>query len=214
MRRIAVIPGLCALLLLLPSTAGANPIIINQFGTVSITDAGILSAGSQLINFFGVRAAPEHSLGSVGFSTGPLMTGSLFSGGTFSSTGSTFDVVGVGAWAKEFTGCSKCSNPIPLFSASFVGPIDWTLVSHTGKYEYVFSLSGAVRGELWNGRLTSGFTAQTIYADQNQWVHDHRGDIHNGRTNFRVSPEPGTLGLFFAGLVVLATAMRRKLIAS
>lgn len=208
MRRIAGMLGLCALLL--PMAAWADPLIINKFGTVSITSGGIVSQGSELVGFFGITAPPGHSLGRVSFSTGALTSGSIWGGGTFAGTGSTFDVVGVGPWTKTLPGAPQ--GPVTLFYASFTGPIQWKLASHTGKYEYVFTLSGAVAGQLFSGRFVSGHTKQTIYVYQNQWVHDHTGGIGSGRTDFRVNlPEPGTLGLFGLGVIVLSAAIRRQL---
>ncbi|MGO9404609.1 MAG: PEP-CTERM sorting domain-containing protein [Terriglobales bacterium] len=211
MRRIAAMLGLCALLLplLLPRAAWADPLILNKFGTVSITNGGIVSTGSQLVSFFGITAAPGGDLGSVSFSTGALTSGSIWSGGTFGGgKSSSFVVLGVGRWAKRLTG--ENANRVTLFVASFVGPIQWKLVSHTG-YDYVFTLSGMVSGDLFTGRSTRGLTKQTIFVYQNQWVHDHRGGIGSGNTDFGVNvPEPGTLGLFGMGVIVLGAAMRRK----
>jgi hypothetical protein len=212
MSQIAVMFGLCALLL--PTAAWADPIWINQFGSVTITNAGIISNGAELMSFDGITAPPKHSLGSVSFSTGALTSGSLWSGGTFSGTGSSFDVYGVGRWVKTLTGCSSCTNPVTLFTASFASPIEWRVVSHSG-YDYVFMLSGVVKGELYNGRFVSGYTRQTIVVYQNQWFQDHKGDLRSGKTNFAINgPEPGTLGLFATGLIVLAGAMRRRLFGS
>jgi hypothetical protein len=211
MRRIAVVLGLCALLL--PPAAWSDSIWTNQFGSVTITNAGIASTGSELMSFFGVTALPGHSLGSVSFSTGSLTSGSIWSGGTFAGgLASSFDVLGVGPWAKAITGCPSCQNPITLFVGSFVGPIKWTVITHTGKYDYVFKLSGVVSGELYGGRFVEGYMTQTIDVDQNQWFQNHKGDIRSGNVNFSVSgPEPGTLGLFATGLIVIGGAMRRKL---
>jgi hypothetical protein len=206
MRRLAVILGLCALLL--PTANWADRIIINEFGSVSITNAGIVLSRSELISVFGLTAPPGHSLGSVRFSTGALARGSIWNGGTFSGTGSYFDLVGVGAWTKRLTGHP---GTVDLFTGSFVGPVQWQLVSHTGKYDYVFTLSGSIVGMLYNGDYAFAPTKQTIYVNQNQWFQDHRGSIRMGKTNFRVGPEPGTLGLFGTGLIVLLGAMRRKL---
>lgn len=214
MRRIAGMLGLLALLL--PVAAWADPIFLNRFGTVTITSSGIVSQGSQLVSYDGITAPHGHALGSVSFSTGVLTKGSIWSGGTFAGgKGSSFLVTGVGAWARTLTGCASCSNPITLFSASFVGPIQWKLVSHTGKYNYVFTLEGVVAGQLFNGRSTRGLTKQTIYVYQNQWFQDHGGGIRSGSTDFRLNlPEPGTLGLFCTGLIVLGGAVRRRLLNS
>jgi len=188
--------------------ASTISLIINEFGTVSITNAGIVSKGSELVSFNGITAPPANSLGSVSFSTSALTSGSIWSGGTFSSVGSSFIVKGVG---KKYWGVPR----LTLFSGSFVGPIKWKLVSQTGKYDYVFTLSGRIEGMLYTGRYAIIPTKQTIYVYKNQWAVDHRGSIHRGDTSFRVNtPEPGTLGLFGTGLIVLAGTMRRKLFGS
>jgi hypothetical protein len=212
MRRIAVVLGLWTLLL--PMAAWADALgIINKFGTVTITNAGIVSKGSELMTFGEITASRGHSLGSVIFSTGALTSGSLWSGGTFSGKGSSFDVYGVGAWARHFVGCSNCTNPISLFTASFASPIEWKVVSHTG-YAYVFMLTGVVEGTYYDGRSISGYTRQTIDVHQNQWFQDHKGEIGSGKTTFATGPEPGTLALFATGLIIIAGAMRRKLFGS
>ena len=87
MRRVLV---LALLALALPMAAWADGIdLVNKFGSISISAAGITSIGSQLKQFNGVVAAPGHSLGSVSFSTGALIGGSIQTGGTFSDVGSS-----------------------------------------------------------------------------------------------------------------------------
>jgi len=185
--------------------------ITNQGGSVTFTDTGgvttIVSKGSELTNYNGIKAPKNHALGTVSFSTGAFTGSSIWTGGTFSSVGSTFDAIGIGQWAKTLTGQSK--NPITLFSGSFVGPIAWTVVSHIHD-NYVFTLSGAISGMFYNGRIVTGTTTQTIYAYTDQEPYDHKGSIHMGSTQVTV-PEPGTLGLLGTGLITLAGAMRRKL---
>jgi PEP-CTERM motif len=120
MKRIAIILGLWALLL--PMAAWADGIsLLNQFGTITISNAGIVSQGSELRSFNGITTPPPNSLGSVSFSTGALVSGTIFGGGDFSSVGSSFVVKGVGGWGEPKG---------TIFSGSFVGPIAWTLVSH------------------------------------------------------------------------------------
>ena len=199
MRRITVVVGLCALLL--PIAAWADGIdLVNQYGTVIITNAGIISKGSELVSYNGISAPHRHDLGSVSFSTGAFTGASLWTGGTFSSAGSKFLIRGVGNYGQPKG---------VIFSGTFVGPISWTLVSRTGKFGYVFTLSGEIEGQ-WNGRVVTGTTRQTIYADRNQWLKDHQGSIHLGDTRLN-TPEPGTLGLLGMGLIAIAGAMRRKL---
>jgi hypothetical protein len=210
MKRVAVVLGLCTLLL--PIAAWADRVsliadrlsLINEFGSVTLTNAGIVSRGSELIGFNGVTPPHGHSLGSVRFSTGALIQGSILGGGVFSSTGSSFVVIGSGKY-----GVPKGT----IFSGSFAGTIVWVLVSHTGN-DYVFDLSGSLQGMLYTGRLVTGATTQTIYVNQNQWNHNQRGSIGLGRARFgselRAGPESGTLGLFATGLIVIAGAILPK----
>jgi hypothetical protein len=208
MRQIAAVLGLCALLL--PMTAWADGIVLtNQGGTVSVSNAGIVSGGSELVGFKiinGFSAPPGQSLGSVSFSTGALTSGSVLGGGVFSSTDSSFIVNGSGMY-----GVPKGT----IFSGSFVRDIYWTLVSHPGNNEF-FDLGGEVSGMLYSGRIVSGYTTQVIYVNQNQFNHDQQGSIRTSRSRVGfgpplAGPEPSTLWTFATGLIVIAGAMRRKL---
>jgi hypothetical protein len=200
MRRVLV---LALLALALPIAAWADGIdLTNQFGSISITNSGIVSTGSQLETFNGITAPKGHSLGSVSFSTGALISGSIAGGGTFSSTGSTFVVIGKGNYGQPKG---------TIFSGSFVGPITWTLVSQVGQ-KLTFTLTGDIQGTLYDGRTVSGTTTQTFYTVPGQLAKGI-GHISLGNTQLSV-PEPGTLGLLGTGLLGIAGMFRRKLIGA
>src|SRR6267378_260850 len=193
---------LIVLALALPLTAFADGIVLtNQNGSIAISTAGISSFGSQLKSFNGIVAPAGHSMGSVRFSTGALISGSLAAGGTFSSTGSSFVVIGKGNYGQPKG---------TIFSGSFVGPIMWTLTSAPGAKNLTFTLSGTIQGMLYDGRKVTGTTVQNIFTVNGQ-LSQGIGHIKVGSTPLAI-PEPGTLSLFGAGLVGLGGMFRRKLI--
>ena len=214
MKRVTVLVGLCALLL--SAAAWADNIkLTNNFGTVSVTDAGIVSTGMELKSYGLVTAGLGHSLGSVSFSTGAFTaagacTVSPLCNGTFAGgAASSFIVTGGGAWIKTLTGTT--STHVTLFSGSFVGPVNWQLLSIGPKgWTYNFELTGTIRGKMWDGRTVNGTTTQYITLYKNQWANDHSGDIGLGTTHLAV-PEPSTLGLLGTGLIGIAGTLRRKM---
>jgi hypothetical protein len=196
MRRVLV---LALLALALPMAAWADGITLtNQFGTISMSTSGITSKGSELTSFNGIQAPPGHSLGTVSYSTGALISGSVAAGGEFSSAGSTFDVIGKGNYGEPKGA---------IFTGGFTGDIQWTLVSSVGQ-KLVYTLTGDLSGQLYNGVNVTGQTTQTITTHPGQ-LNQGIGHITLGTTTL-TTPEPGTLGLLGTGLLGIAGMFRRK----
>jgi hypothetical protein len=161
----------------------------NQFGTVNLTNAGIVSKGSELQSYNGILAPPHRSLGSVNFSAGAFTGASILTGGTFSSAGSSFNLI---SGAANF--------------GSFAGPVTWTLVSQTGKYTDNFTLSGAFSGTLYTGAAVTGTTTQNITLYTDQWTHDHEVLIRTGNGQLTV-PDPSKAALLAARMGLSGTRM-------
>ncbi len=196
MRRVVV---LALLAMTLPIAAWASGIdLTNQGGTIAISLSGITSKGSQLKSFNGIQAPPGKSLGKVDFSTGALTSGTISGGGTFSSVGSSFVVIGKGNYGQPKG---------VIFQGTFVGDISWTLVSQVGQTS-TYSLTGDLAGQLYNGRMVTGTTTQTIITHPGQLAKGI-GHINLGDTHLN-TPEPGTLGLLGTGLLGIAGTFRRK----
>ena len=176
--------------------------LTNKYGTVTITNSGIVSVGSELMSFNGITAPPGHSLGTLSFSTGTLSSGNIWKGGTFSSVGSSFDIIGRGQYGQPKG---------MIFNGAFVGTIDWTLIASNRQF-HEYELSGVIEGQLSNGRTVFGKTAQTIYTFWNQERVDNKGNIYQGITHM-VVPESGTLLMMGTGLLTMVTLFRRRLSA-
>jgi hypothetical protein len=212
MRRVVV---LALLALALPIAASADTFsLTNSFGSYTISSAGITVARSELRTFSdngGSWKSPSTGgLGTVSFSTGTLQSGSITSGAVFNSGGS-FDVFGIGKWAKHLTGCGHCTNPVTIFTGSFSSTVTWTLTSGPSK-NLTYQLVGAISGMLWNGRMATGTTTQN-FSFNTHGTGNGNGSVLLGmaKVNPTSTPEPGTLGLLGTGLVGIAGMFRRKL---
>jgi hypothetical protein len=212
MRRVVV---LALLALALPIAASADTFTFtNAFGSYTISSAGVTVAHSQLRSFSdnneSVTPPATGALGTVSFSTGTLQSGSITSGAIFNSGGS-FDVFGIGKWAKHLTGCGHCTNPVTIFTGSFSSTVTWTLTSGPSK-NMTYQLVGAISGMLWNQRMATGTTTQN-FSFNSHGTGNGNGSVLLGmaKANPTSTPEPGTLGLLGTGLVGIAGMFRRKL---
>lgn len=201
MKRILFI-ALLALALPMAVFAGSSVDFTNSGGTLSGTNSGLTLSGSELIAVNGLNGLGKVTgdLGSVGFSTGSLLTGNLQMGGTFDGGGS-FVINGNG------------TNGIPsgaIFSGSFSGPVTWTLITlANGTHNY--TLTGTVSGTWYTGINVFGATVQ-LTINTGKGFFNGKTTISSGDTNITVPvPEPGSLTLVGTGLVGLAEVLRRKL---
>ena len=190
------------------SSSGTQPTtpidVTNQFGTVDLTDAGIVSKGSELGSYNGIAAPPKKSLGTVSFATGSFTGANIFTGGTFSGVGSSLNVA---------SGAANYGQPPKgnIFTGSFVGPVAWTLVSQTGKYTDNFTLSGAINGTLYTGSNVTGTATQNITVHTNQWTQNHEGLIALGKIHLNV-PDASKMGVAGKGSRAAGRGTRRPLL--
>lgn len=203
MKRIAL---MVLLALALPLTAFAtsenNIDFTNTGGTLAGSASGLTLSGSELtaVNNFPGIGNVQGNLGSLSFTTGALISGSVVTGGTFGPGGT-------------FTITSNGTGGLPsgvLFSGTFSGNTQWIPSGTVGTSASIFyTLTGAISGKWYNGVTVNGATTQlTVDTGKNGFMGSV--SVGSGDTVIAVTPEPGTLGLLGTGLVGLAGIVRKK----
>jgi len=201
--RLVVFSSLLLASLVMTSAAFADSTdYSNSGGTLSGTNAGLTLSGSTLIAVVDLSSGTSvtGNLGTVEFSTGALMSGSLQMGGTLGAGGS-FTITG--------NGTGGIGNGV-LFSGSFSGPVTWTLTTlANGTHNY--TLSGVVTG-MMDGMSVNAVTVQ-LTVNTGKGFFDGSIGISGGDTTAIGSvPEPSTLALFGTGAVGFLGTLRRKIL--
>jgi hypothetical protein len=199
---------LLLLTLALPVAGFANSVdFTNSGGTLSGSSSGLSLGGSKLIAINGPPLGLiTGNFGSVTFSTGALISGSMQTGGAFAG-GGLFVIAGNG------------TDGIPngaIFSGTFSGPVTWTMITlANGTHNY--TLTGELSGTWFTGQTVYGATVQlTVNTGKglfNGSATLSSGDININGNGLReiVTPEPGSMSLLGTGLIGLAGMLRRKL---
>lgn len=185
--------------LALPLAALANNVeVVNSSGTLMGSAAG-LSLTSNLIEIT-LGSGPRGSdIGTVSLSVGPLLSGSLLGGGTFSPASSFFTItINPGEFATVPQGGV-------LFSGVFTGPVSWSPLSGEPGY---YQLLGPVAGHWWTGLYGTGYTSQTYFGTFNA---NGVFTATSGSGLSFVNPEPSTLALLGTGVIAVIAIARKKL---
>jgi hypothetical protein len=197
--------GLLILLLALamPMLAAADEIdLANSGGTLSGSSSGLSLSGSTLVSIADLDNGSiiTGNLGTVSFTTGAIVTGSLAAGGTLAQ-GGTFTITGNG------------TNGAPsgvIFAGTFDQPLTWTMIPMTiGPLTYYsYSLNGSATGTAF-GQLTGGFIVQLAVTSPTQFFNGATLPVSGGYTSVTV-PEGSSIAMLGISFLAIAGGFWKK----
>jgi hypothetical protein len=169
-------------------------------GTSAVGVMGPFSLTGSEVSFIGIftQGNLPGGSGSLSFTTGAYLGGSLMNGGAqWSGTGSTFTITGY--WN---------GNTGTIFTGEFSGNVSWVFNGCTkGTCDY--ELTGPVTGQWINGTMVYGQTTQIFFKFKGLY-NGGSGLVDTGGQTSLVTPEPNSLGMMGAGLLVVGFVVKRK----
>jgi hypothetical protein len=191
----------------LSSTCIIGVCIVNSGGMATagvgnlFTGMTVAGANASMVNSIGAIGGPGQNIGSLSFTTGGLLSGSLANGGTFGNGTMTIT-------ANNYYGFSGTLFQGTFGNSAGGAPITWTLEGKVGGF-YEYELTGPISGTWEGASSANGQTAQFFFYSKTKY---NGGPIalDNG-TSTIVTPEPGTLGLVGTGFVGIAWGALRRL---
>ena len=174
---------------------GGTVTAINGGTAISLTDSLLtVVSGGPCSSFC------HGDLGSVTFTTGALITGSLATGGTFGA-GGMLTITGNGTngvpsgtlFQGTFSSGTWTVNPLPVGNDA---------LSFTGTLKGTGSFSDIPAFTIHSSKIVHGNPFAGVGAGSVAWA--------SGNTTVGVVPEPGTLSLMGTGILGIAAGIRRR----